>query len=45
MGFVLKRPWEEWGTRRDCQRLLFLASDEAAYITATTLSVDGGVRI
>ena len=45
-GFREKTPLGRMGEPADVANLYcFLASDEAAYITGTTISVDGGVRI
>lgn len=42
-GMVESIPLGRLGTPRDvAQATLFLASDEAAYITGTTIVVDGG---
>ena len=38
-------PLGRLGTPRDRHTVLFLASDEAAYITGTTIIVDGGQTV
>ena len=41
-----KMPWGRLGTPRDIGRsVVFLASDDADYITGSVLRVDGGIMV
>ncbi len=45
-GMIKKTPLSRMGSRQDiANAYLFLASDEAAFITGTVLSVDGGIVV
>ena len=39
------QPWPDWGSPEDMAGpVLFLASDDARFVTGTTLVVDGGLQ-